>query len=316
MSQAKFVTASDAIDSWRDDVMTGNPPKFYRAGSGLLAQIEIAPKQITLIGGAPGAGKTAFTMQLVIEALRINPTLRAVVCNIEMGASVLLDRQLARLSGVPLQSIRLREIAPHHAERVDEGMTLLSELGERLCFVRPPFALGNVAMTTDQFAPLACGGETLIALDYVQRIVPPGVHGDKRGSVDACMSYLRQFAEAGAALLVVASVGRTKDAKGRSSYDSDALDLASFKESGELEFGADDAFILAPDKNTKDLRLLKHLKSRHGECRDIPLRFRGSNQSFEPVISPEDEPDEGGLAATLSNMWNASNATGGSTWRP
>ena len=30
----------------------------------------------------------------------------------------------------------------------------------------------------------------------IQRIAPPGEHGDRRGSVDACMNYLRQFADA------------------------------------------------------------------------------------------------------------------------
>jgi hypothetical protein len=37
------------------------------------------------------------------------------------------------------------------------------------------------------------------------------------------------------------------DAKGRSSYSGEGLNLASFRESSELEFGADDAFILHPD---------------------------------------------------------------------
>jgi replicative DNA helicase len=92
---AKFVTASDAMDSWRDDVLTGTPPTFYRiADAGPLSRIEIGPKLITLIGGAPGAGKTAFVMQGVIDALRLNESLRAVVCNIEMPPEVLLDRQL------------------------------------------------------------------------------------------------------------------------------------------------------------------------------------------------------------------------------
>ena len=39
-------------------------------------------------------------MQLAVDGLRLNSDLRAVVCNIEMPASVLLDRQLARLSGI------------------------------------------------------------------------------------------------------------------------------------------------------------------------------------------------------------------------
>ncbi|MDZ4849422.1 MAG: hypothetical protein SGI77_09005 [Pirellulaceae bacterium] len=64
MSNAKFVTASDAIENWRDDVLTGKPPTFYRiADAGPLAKIEIGPKLITLVGGAPGSGKTAFIMR-------------------------------------------------------------------------------------------------------------------------------------------------------------------------------------------------------------------------------------------------------------
>ncbi|MFN9911238.1 MAG: DnaB-like helicase C-terminal domain-containing protein, partial [Pirellulaceae bacterium] len=60
--------------------------------------------------GAPGAGKTSFVMQIVVDALRLTPNLRAVVCNVEMPPEVLLDRQLSRLSGVPLEAIRYRRL--------------------------------------------------------------------------------------------------------------------------------------------------------------------------------------------------------------
>src|SRR5205823_2982552 len=111
--------------------------------------------------------------------------------------------------------------------RIDAALATLEPLAERLCFVRPPFDLDNIAATADAF------GAELLLLDYLQRIRPPGEHGDKRGSVDAMMDYLRRFADAGVAVIAVAAVGRTKDRKGRSSYDTDGLGLASFKESGE-----------------------------------------------------------------------------------
>ena len=90
------------------------------------------------------------------------------------------------------------------------------------------------------------------------------------------MSYLRQFADAGTAIVVVAAVARSKDAKGRSSY-GEGLSLASFRETSELEYGADDAFILASaddgegqDGPTRRV-VLRHLKSRdtarHGTSR-------------------------------------------------
>jgi len=230
-STANFQTAADVFDTWREDVLTGKPPVLYPVGTGELSRIEIGPKLVTLFGGAPGAGKTAFTMQCVVDALRLNKSLRALVCNIEMPASVLLDRQLARLSGIDARDIRYRKLDASHADRIDQAMNTLEHIADRLCFVRPPFDLENVAASADAFKA------NLMVLDYIQRIPPPGKHNDRRGSVDATMNYLRQFADAGVAVMIVAAVSRQKDTKGRSTYN--ALSLASFRESSELEFGAD-----------------------------------------------------------------------------
>jgi replicative DNA helicase len=89
---AAFVCAADALAGWRDDVLSGKPPTLFPVGTGELARIEIGPGLVTLLGGAPGAGKTAFTVQAVVDALRLTPTLRAVCCNVEMVPAVLLDR--------------------------------------------------------------------------------------------------------------------------------------------------------------------------------------------------------------------------------
>src|SRR5262249_34350111 len=151
MPDAAFVCAADALTSWRDDVLSGKPPVLFPGGTGEPARSEIGPGGFLLFGGAPGAGKTAFTMQAVIDALRLTPTLRAVVCNVEMGPAVLLDRQLARLSGIGLTLIRHRRLGAGHADRIDQAMNTLEPLGERLAFVRPPLDLANAAATADAF---------------------------------------------------------------------------------------------------------------------------------------------------------------------
>jgi replicative DNA helicase len=187
-------------------------------------------------------------------------------------------------------------LGAEHAGRIDQALATLEPLAERLAFVRPPFDLANVAATAD------ATGAGLLLLDYIQRIPPPGQHGDRRGAVDASMSYLRQFADAGVAVVVLAAVSRGKDSKGRSSYD-EGLNLASFRESSELEFGADDAFLLLPDGDDDELVTLRHLKSRHGEARDIPLHFRRRLQRFQPVEAPAGRPDAGKLQAALQALW-------------
>lgn len=306
--RTNFTTAADVMAGWRDNVLTGTPPTLYRVGGGALARIEVGPGLVNLFGGAPGAGKTAFTMQAVIDALRLTPTLRVCVCNIEMPPAILLDRQLARLSGIPLNLIRYRQLTAEHGERVATAMHALEEIADRLCFVRPPFDLNNVADSADAF--FAGGADHgLILLDYIQRIRPPGDHNDKRGSVDACMDYLRRFADTGIAVVVVSAVGRSKDRSGRNSY-TEGLNLASFRESSELEFGADSAFILAPADDA-DAVTLKHLKDRHGECRDIALRFDRAHQSFtlaDAVTTAQ--ADKGRLSQALEALWRTTPAAG------
>jgi replicative DNA helicase len=311
MSTAHYQSTADLFDGWRDDVLSGKGPTLYPVGTGELARIEIGPGLVTLIGGAPTSGKTALVMQWVLDALAGTPGLKALVCNVEMSPSTLLDRQVARLSGVDLTLIRHRRLTASHAEAVERGMQALADLADRLAFARPPFNLRNVAASADAF------GADLIVLDYIQRIGPAGEHDDRRGAVAETMDYLRQFADAGVAILVVAALARSKDAKGRSSY-SDGLSLASFRETSELEYGADDAFILAPaddesEGDSPSLVTLKHLKSRHGETKDITLTFDRPHQRFVSAApaGPTPRADNGKLQATLRAMWNATPSANG-----
>jgi replicative DNA helicase len=306
LSEPKYRPVADLLDGWRDDVLSGTPPTLYPVGDGPLGRLEVGPGLVTLFGGAPGAGKTALVMQLACEALARTPELRALVLNVEMNSGTLLNRQLARLSGIDLALIRHRRLGPEHGAAVERGLTALDAIADRLAFVAPPYTLENVAASADDF------GADLILLDYIQRIAPPGEHGDRRGAVDAVMTYLRQFADAGTALIVVAALSRTKDAKGRSSYSGEGLSLASFRETSELEYGADDAFILTfadgdePDDGVPSPRVvLRHLKSRHGETRDMPLTFDRPHQRFTPA-EPGGKPapgDKGRLQATLRQAW-------------
>jgi replicative DNA helicase len=297
MADAHYQVAADVLTGWRDDVLSGAPLKLFPVGTGELARLEVGPGLVTLLGGAPGAGKTAFSMQCLVDALRLTPSLRAVVCNVEMPPNTLLDRQLARLSGVALSTIRYRKLGAEHADRIDQAIHTLEPLAERLAFCRQPFDLANVAATADAFHA------ELLLLDYIQRIPPPGEHGDRRGAIDRTMDYLRQFADAGVAVICVAAVARGKDRRGRSTYASDALSLASFRESSELEFGADDAFILVADQEDTDAVSLRHLKARYSEGRDMDLHFDRPLQRFTPVAADLAPAERGKLQSTLRTLW-------------
>jgi replicative DNA helicase len=117
------------------------------------------------------------------------------------------------------------------------------------------------------------------------------------------MGCLRELADVGrVAVLVVSAVARSKDAKGRSTY-AEGLNLASFRESSELEFGVDDAYLLLPDADNAEMLTVKHVKSRHGEPRDIMLAFDRRLQRFTPAAVPPSRPSAGKLQSTLAALW-------------
>jgi len=149
-----------------------------------------------------------------------------------------------------------------------------------VAFVRAPFNLSSVAAAADDF------DANIILIDYLQRIGVPGENGDRRGALDAAMGHLRRFADEGVAVVAISAVARQKDRAGSSSYDGERLSLASFRESSELEFGCDDAFIVSPTgKDSEDVKL-RHLKSRHSEPRDLKLRFDRRHQCFHVLEGP------------------------------
>ena len=83
--------------------------------------------------------------------------------------------------------------------------------------------------------------------------------------------------------------------------------LASFRESSELEFGADDAFILVP--TGESAVTLKHLKARHAEPKDLVLNFDRKRQRFTPVETQEGPRTDGGkLTSALAALWDQTEA--------
>lgn len=262
----------DLLTSWADDVLNGKPPARWAAGPGALARFPLGSGLLAVLGGQPGAGKTAFANQIAVDAVRLNPELKALITCCEMPPAVLLDRQLARLSGVPYTRIRDRCLKDEDRGAVGTGLATLATIRDRLSFHTGPFNVTAVAESAD-----ACEAD-LIVIDYLQRLGAPEPHRDKRSQTNALLDLLRAFASAGRGVLVLSSVGRQPNKNGRSGYEE--LTLASFKESGDIEYAADDAFILTPPAD--GVSTLKHVKARHTEMTDLVLRADLSVMSFVP----------------------------------
>lgn len=265
-----LVTAKSLLDEWVADLTSGKGPVLHSCGPALEG-LKIGPGLVTLIGGAPGAGKTALTMQAVIDALRADSSLRVMVANVEMSPTVLMDRQLSRMSGIPLDDIRFRRLAGHTG-RLEAGVNALCEIADRMAFHKGPFTLRAVA---DSMQEHQAG---LIALDYVQRFkAGDDADREQRQEIDGMMGILRQWADGDFAVMAVSAVARQRGSGG-SNYAG--LGLASYRGSSELEYGADSAWVLSTADDSNGVTF-ECVKNRHGDTPKLTLNFDRARQRFD-----------------------------------
>ena len=236
MTSKRLLRADRLFGDWKKMLLGGELPVRWPLADERrsLSAIVAEPRRVNLFGGAPGSGKTALTQQLVVDGLRLTDTLKVLIANVEMAPDVLLNRQLSRLSGIDLTLIQDRTFGSEQMPRILAGLEELEAISSRLGFVVGPFTLENVASAADDLEP------EILVLDYIQRF-PCSASDDKRGGLDRAMSQIRQFADSGCCVFVVSALARQKNAKGQSGYESESLSMASFRDSSELESGAEES---------------------------------------------------------------------------
>lgn len=275
----RYITAGGILGRLCSSIAAGVPPRCFTGTPGLEDVIPLRPGELSILGGAPGSGKTLLAVCLVVDALRANPGLKALVANVEMPPERLLARQLARLSGVELTRIESHEPGITDSPRFAAAVATLEAIGERLAFLQPPFTAATLEAAGMKFEP------ELVLVDYIQRFTA-GPETGGRENIDGMVSFLRALCtEASCAVLAVAAVHRAKDNRGNSSYGG-GIGLASFRGSSELEFGADSAYTLQTNKRGK--ALLTCCKSRYRAMESARLVFDFPRASFA-IASTSDE---------------------------
>jgi replicative DNA helicase len=229
--------------------------------------IDLRPGRVVLLGAPPGAGKTTLALQLIFDVVAQHG-LRAVIANVEMSADVLIDKLLARLARVDVTALMNRDLTEAERGRVLSAVATHADALARIAFHTGPPTVPSVYESARAF------DAQLIVLDYLQRFALDAA--DDRVRLDRLMGQVRRVADQGLAVLVISSVSRQK---GRSGSTYAGLDMASFRNSGELEFGADAAYLL--DANlSHGIATLRQVKNRFGPLCDVPLRFDGPHQEF------------------------------------
>ncbi|MDF1843376.1 MAG: DnaB-like helicase C-terminal domain-containing protein [Rubripirellula sp.] len=244
----------------------------------------LAPGKMTFIGAPPGTGKTALASQICFEALEQHSDLKLYIANAEMDIDELLIREISRRSSVGHKLIRTASFDEDQYQRIMDAAAALIPSIARVRHMVPPFdgeSLGQLSLLDEP---------GILVVDYVQKF--RASDRDTRSGVDEVVNVLRSLALDEWAVLAMSATARQQGGK-KGGHDHAGLSLSSFKESGEIEFNADAAYVLRDvtegDKAVREINL-DCVKNRRGQLHNTELLFCGDFMRFE-ARAPERHSD-------------------------
>lgn len=215
----------DRIEHRRDGELAGAPTGIHGLDE-LLGGLR--PRELTVLGGRPGQGKTALGMAIATAAAEAGPVL---FVSLEMSQTELSERLLSMRSRVNLYRMRNGRMNPDERARIVATAAELS--AQRLWLEDSP------TRTAAQIAAIARRhsrrfGLSLLVVDYLQLVSPANPRDPRQEQVAQVSRRMKELArELNAAVMVLAQVNRSSEDQRR------APRLSELRESGAIEQDAD-----------------------------------------------------------------------------
>ena len=273
-------TLLDAIQAWRDQdetpaIPTGLPGLDKLFGGGLPLG------QMTAIAAAPGLGKSALVLQLVVQCLMHNKGMVAAWCLGEMTRAALAARAITNFGGAGEQ-LTLQDVIAKRKPSDKIADELGSAIGNRLKMIEAPLVVDRIERAIAKDSP------TLLVVDYLQLVRSTRHFNDKTGEINEVLLKLREITTSrNIATLLVTNIAKGCDAnteignigKGSNQIDFDVDNFLFGHRAGET--GA-----------AGEIKIeWKCKKLRQGQMADVEMWFHGQYQYFEDCCEIPDFPE-------------------------
>jgi len=260
------------LDRERGKTLLGLPTGFSD-----LDQALSGIRGINIMGGQPKAGKSAFFMQISTEvASRQHPV---IYYDFENGRQKIYMRTLCRLARLSEAQVRLEGNDPEIAGQAESAHRGLTGLLPWFRVVTDRKLTPDIMRRHIEFLQHETGTDyALVVVDSLHKL-PFKNLSERRTGIDEWLRHMESIRdEQNVSFLVVSELSR-----GEGGTYSGKPDLALFKESGDIEYSADNAMILMPrwdpldpestDEKRSSLWLVASRENSPGRIADYLLEF-------------------------------------------
>jgi len=232
---------------------------------------------INIMGGQPKAGKSCFFMQVSTEAAKRG--MPVIYYDFENGREKTYMRTLCRLSQLSEEQLRQPELPPEEAERLTRTREEMKNLMNYFRVVTDRKLSPDVMRRQINFIKHETRlDQCLVVIDSLHKL-PFKNLSERRTGIDEWLRIMESIRdEQNVSFLVISELSRA----GEGGYNR-TPDLGSFKESGDIEYSADNALILQPNWDLLDplssgvressLWLVASRESSPGKIADYALDF-------------------------------------------
>ncbi|UCF56729.1 MAG: AAA family ATPase [Deltaproteobacteria bacterium] len=196
---------------------------------------------INIMGGQPKAGKSCFFIQVSTEMARLK--IPVIYYDFENGRQKIYTRTLCRLSRLSEKEIRQKELGGEASKRLEMAYQDFSDMLPYFRVVTDRKLSPDIMRRQIDFLQNETRRDhTLVIVDSLHKL-PFKNLSERRTGIDEWLRHMEAIRdENNVSFLVISELSR-----GEGGSYSEKPDLGSFKESGDIEYSADNAMILTPN---------------------------------------------------------------------
>ena len=248
-------------------ILTNERPKAIATGLRFLDDfIQIRPTNQIVVGATPGSGKTSLMLAIACNVALEVPVL---IDSLEMSEDELIENMMSITTGIKLDRIMNRSLAPHEWAECRREM-MLREKNIRIVNCSTVAELNAIAMSMKNGDGLG-----MVLVDYLQLMEG---QGDNRNDVISKISRSTKLMamDLQVPVVLLSQLSREGAKSGRPQ-------LHHLRESGAIEQDANIVLFLWQDQtsmNWQNERKLTCAKNRRGQQFEIDVGFEGSLTRF------------------------------------
>ncbi len=237
------------------------------------------PSDLILIAARPAMGKTAFALNIAVNAARMHRNKKIAVFNLEMSREQLVSRMLSSEGRVSSEQMRNGRIEVSQWRGLSEAAEMLNEI-ELYVDDSANITIGEMKAKLRRVENLG-----LVVIDYLQLMSTGRKDGNRVSEVSELTRNLKVMAkELRVPIITLSQLSRGPEAR----TDKRPV-LSDLRDSGSIEQDADivlflyrDVYYTKDEENVGGAECIV-AKNRHGETRTVNLRFDGQFTRFSDV---------------------------------